>query len=120
MQVSLSSGEYKIISTGTTFLFGEDKDLTIDIAADDGFQFSVVMEFKEDGELGDSRVEGDCTENVLRLQCYNFSNSGTGSCWPTKIGMLDGKNIYLMFWSYLDGDREKRARRVQYTIFHEK
>lgn len=117
MQVDLSSGEYKIISTGTTFLFGEDKDLTIDIVADDGFQSSIVMEFKEEDEFGDTRIKGDCIENVLHLQCYNFSDSGTGTCWPTKIGVLDGKNIYLMFWSYLNGEKGKRARSVQYTIF---
>ena len=119
MQVSLSSGDCNIISTGMTFLFGEDRDLTIDIVADSGFQIKLIMEFKEDDQ-GEPRIDSDSDENIMHLQCFNFKDSGTGMCWPVQIGLIDGKKAYLMFWSYLNGDKEKRARSVRYTIFVEK
>ena len=37
MQISLSSGDYNIADSGQVFLFGEDKDLTIHVSANDGF-----------------------------------------------------------------------------------
>ncbi|MBR4982103.1 MAG: hypothetical protein IKY94_06060 [Lachnospiraceae bacterium] len=119
MQVNLSSGECNIISTGTAFLFGEDKDFTIEIAADNGFQFTLKMEFKED-EQSESRIDGDFEEDIICLQCFNFRDNGTGMCWPVQIGVLGGKKLYLMFWSYLNGEKGKRARSIQYTIFCEK
>lgn len=119
MQINLSSNGYHIISTGMTFLFQEDKDLKIDVTADNGYHFMIKMEFKED-DTHETRIEGDSSDDAILLQCFNFNDNGTGTCWPVKIGVLDEKNMYLMFWSYLNGDKGKNARSVQYTIFLEK
>ena len=59
MQVNLSSDNYSIISNGTTFLFGEDKDLIIEVTADNGFQFTIVMEFF-------SKNNEDCKEMIRK------------------------------------------------------
>ena len=118
MQVDLSSGGYNIISSGMSFLFGEDKDFTINIAMDNGFRFTLMLEFKEDGQ-SESRIDGDFTEEKIHLQCFNFRDSGNGMCWPVQIGVLNEKKVYLMFWSYLNGDKGKNARSIQNTIFQE-
>ena len=117
MQVSLSSDNYNIISNGITFLFGKDKDLKIEVIADNGFQFTIIMEFKADSS-GESRIDTKFFENEMKLLCFNFEDSGTGTKWPVKIGMIDGKGLYLIFWSYIQG--ENAARSVQYSIFLEK
>ena len=119
MQVNLSSDNYSIISNGITFLFGEDKDLTIEVTADNGFQFKIVMEFKID-DNSESRIDTKFYENEIRMLCFNFQESGTGMKWPVKIGTIEGKEMYLIFWSYLDGEHEKKVRSVEYTIFLEK
>lgn len=118
MQTNLSSGNYNIISTGMTFLFGEDKDLKIEVTIDSGFRFAIIMEFRQDESDG-YRIDGDFSGDVIRLLCYNFKDSGTGMCGPVKIGRIEGKDMFLMFWSYLDGDKGKKARSVKYTIFLE-
>lgn len=119
MQVNLSSDNYSIISSGSTFLFGEDTDLTIEIAADNGFQFTIVMEFRVDNS-SDYRVDTNFSENEIRLLCFNFQENGIGMKSPVNIGIIDGKEIYLLFWSYLDGEHGKKVRSVRYTIFLEK
>ena len=45
MLVSLSSGNYDIVASGQAFLFSKDKDLRIDIQADNGFAFSLILNF---------------------------------------------------------------------------
>lgn len=119
MQVNLSSDNYNIISNGTTFLFGEDKDLKIEITADNGFQFTIVMEFRVD-DSSNYRIDTKFSGNEIRLLCFNFEDSGTGMGWPVPIGTIEGKRMYLIFWSHLEGEPGKGARSVQYTIFLEK
>lgn len=119
MQVNLSSDNYYIISNGTSFLFGKDKDLTIEITADNGFQFTIAIEFKEE-ESGIYRIDKKNSENKIQLLCFNFEESGVGMREPVQIGTIEGKKMYLIFWSHLDGEYGKKVRSVQYTIFLEK
>ena len=46
---------------------------------------------------------------------------GTGLTTPLEIAVIDGKKIYLMFWAYLEGSGEKKAkvRKVEYTLYRE-
>ena len=74
MQVNLSSGECNIISTGMTFLFGEDKDLTIEVTADNGFQFKIVMEFKID-DNSESRIDTKFYENDKYIYSFEENSS---------------------------------------------
>lgn len=119
MQIKLSSDNHDIISTGMVFLFGEDKDLKIEVITDAEFRFTIIMEFKND-ENGSQRIDSNIVEKEIRLICYNFKDNGTGITVPVQIGTIFGKDMHLMFWSYLDGDKGIKARRVQYTIFLEK
>ena len=119
MQVSLSSGGYDIIDSGHIFLFGEDKDLKMDITANNGFEISLILKFSKDTS-NEQKIQKDISENTIILTCINFQNEGTGLATPVRIAAIDGKELYLMFWSYLEGKDEIKSRSVKYTLFYEK
>lgn len=119
MQVNLSSGNYRIITSGETFLFGPYEDLTIQI--DDGSEFlvKIIMKFTEDAS-GEHDISTDVENDALVITCVNFSSMGTGLKRPAHIADANGKKVYLMFSSSYLGDKENKARSVKYTVFWEK
>ena len=119
MQISLSSGGYDIVSSGQVFLFGEEKDLKLDIHAENDFDFSVVFNFSKDTS-DEHRIDVEIVEKTIYLSCINFQDNGTGITIPASIATIDGKELYLLCWSYLEGKDEKKARNVKYTLFLEK
>lgn len=118
MQISLSSGRYDIVKSGYTFLDDGENNLKIDILADDGFAFSVFLEFINDISQGRG-VKITTMENTVNLSCMNFEDSGEGLASPVKLAVIDGRVLRLMFWSHVEG-KKARHRVVKYTIFHEK
>lgn len=119
MHVNLSSGGYDIVDSGQVFLFGEDKDLKIDIITDDHFQFSVVLKFYKN-DLNEPKVEKEVVEQTIYLSCMNFDDMGTGLVAPFSVATLDGRELYLLFWSYLEGKAGEKVRSVKYTLFYER
>ncbi len=118
MQIHLSSGNYDIVSCGQAYLFDKDKDLTIHVESDNGFAFSVVLKFLED-HSGRRSMEQEASEDEIILSCMNFEDNGAGLVSPSKIAVIQNKEVYLMFWSFVDGEN-KKVRSVRYTIFYEK
>lgn len=119
MQISLSSGDYNIADSGQVFLFGEDKDLTIHVSANDGFHFSLRLEFSKDSS-GNQAINQEIMDDVVVLSCLNFQNNGTGLISPVKIAEIEGREMFLIFWSYLEGGGERKVRSVKYTLFYKK
>ena len=95
MLVSLSSGNYDIVASGQAFLFSKDKDLRIDIQADNGFAFSLILNFIEN-ESVEQDLQLKTNDREIVLTCINFANTG---------------------WAYLEGTV---SRSVKYTLFSEK
>lgn len=125
MQINLSSGNYKIVSSGQTFLFGLYEDLKITIMADNGFKFSVVLKFEVDLKnetdlYGKQKIDKKIDGNIIILTCFNFDDEGTGLTKPISIAQIEGKEVFLMFWSYLEGSENGKVRSVKYTIFYER
>lgn len=120
MQVKLSSQKREIISYGTVFLFEKNGDLTLDMQAENSLELVLTIRFVEDISQ-DQRVETSLLESHLEIRCINFAALGTGLTVPLKIAVIDGKNIYLMFWAYLEGNEENKAkvRKVEYTLYSE-
>ncbi len=116
MLISLSSGNYDIVASGQAFLFSKDDDFRIDIQADKGFTFSLTLNFVED-ESAKRDMQVKTHENEIVLTCLNFENTGAGLKEPVKLAEIDGRGLYFVFWSYLEG---KASRSVKYTIFAEK
>ena len=114
MQIQLSSGNYRIVDSGQAFLFDADADFKLHIRTDDQFAFSVVLKFENDASEG-HRIEQCVDGNVITAICYNFADNGTGLQRPVPIAQIEGKDLFLMFWSYLEG--EGKVRSVKYTVF---
>ena len=117
VQVRLSSGEYEIIASGEAFLFEEFGDLTIRAEDETGPQFTLVLKFLD--EPGEHRVQTEIREDSLVVLCRGFNPAGTGLTEPTYFVAIEGKKLYLMFWSQCYGSKENRTRSVKYTIFAE-
>lgn len=118
MRVRLSSGNYSVIDSGQVFLFREEDELKIDIAAENGFAFSLILLFTKDAS-NQLKIDKTVEENRITVLCHNFLDQGTGLMAPVSLARIDGKELLLMFWSYLEGGDQK-VRSVKYTIFYEK
>lgn len=120
MQVKLSSQKREIINYGTVFLFDENADLTLNIDADDSFEWSLTINFAEEVS-GKQQIKTNISENHIQIMCINFAAEGTGLVSPLEIAVIDGKRIYFMFWAYLEGNDAKKlkARKIEYTLYRE-
>lgn len=119
MQVHLSSGNYSILASGESFLFGPYEDLTLRIDDGNEFQVKIVMRFTEDAS-GNYDINTDVENDCLVITCVNFSSMGAGLKRPAHIADVNGKKVYFMFSSSFLGNKENRARSVKYTVFWEK
>lgn len=120
MQISLSSGNYNIIDSRQIFLFNEKDDLKINVVADNKFQFSMIFKFWSDSS-DKQDITKEIIDNNIIFSCINFHDMGTGLSSPVSIAKIDGKEYFLMFWSYLEGEENKGpVRSVKYTIYSEK
>ena len=120
MQITLSSGDYNIIDSGQVFLFDENEDFRIDVDAKNDFMFSIIFKFKTDATK-QQQVDKIVMENSIVFTCLNFNDMGTGFTKPLSIAKIDEKEIFLMFWSYLEGaEGIGKTRSVKCTIFQEK
>ena len=118
MRVGQSSGNYRIIASGDTFLFDPWEDLSINIENEEGLQIKVVMKFAND-EKKEHRVETAIVEDSLVMTCYNFDSLGTGLKRPTHIADVDDKAVFMLFSSQYIGNKDQGTRSVKYTIFLE-
>lgn len=118
MQVDLSSGGYSIVTSGNVFLFHESNELTIKVTGKDGFNVCVSLKFIND-ESREQKINRDILNDRLVLSCYNFGGDGTGLSRPAYIADVNNKKVYLMFWMYEEGIKERKARSVKYTLFSE-
>ena len=119
MQINLSSGNYNIINSGQVFLFGEKEPFKIDVISDEDFRFSILLKFMKDnsGKIG---MTQEHEENTIIYTCINFQDNGAGVVQPLKIATVGGKQLFFMFWSYLEGVPEKKqVRSIKYTIYSE-
>lgn len=121
MQVKVSSGQYEIIAGGMAYLFDNDLDLTIEVKADNGYCIWVVLNFRENA-TGKKEIQSEIHDTKIILNCYNFDDSGAGLSVPVQLAVIEGKGLYLTFWSYLDGVEpgKKQVRSVRYSLFYEK
>lgn len=120
MKIRLSSQKNEIISSGTVFLFGENSDLSICIDDENAFRLNICIHFAE-AASEPQHIKTAVSGNRLTLTCINFASNGTGLTTPMELAVIDGKKIYFMFWSYLEGNEQgkRKARKVEYTLYRE-
>ena len=120
MITNIGTDKYHIIESNMILLFEKDANLTLSFKFDD-FLFDIKLIFNTDDS-----IEGGITKNVngnkIEIKCTNFNNSlGTGTIKPIDIAIIDGKNLYIHFWSHLyTSEKDASVRKLEYTVFLER
>lgn len=120
MITKISTEKYYIIESNMILLFYKDSDLTLHFKFNE-FSFDVKLIFNTNNS-----IEGGITKNVngnkIEIICTNFNNPlGTGTIEPIDIATIDGKNLYIHFWSHLYmSEKDSSVRKIEYTVFLER
>lgn len=118
MKIEVSSGNHKIIESGTVFLYNKDSDFSLHFDNEKGFSFNLSIYFKTD-DSGSQIIQREIEENNIVFKCMNFSDAGTGTTEPILLATIDNQNMYIHFWSYVEGEIEgkEKTRKVEYTVY---
>lgn len=122
MRISLNSSNYNIIDYGTVFLFDENSDLTFEIDTENNFIFRLILKFTYNPLNSQQIINKTVANGEILFECVNFLSSGTGTSVPLEIATIQGKRMYILFWTYIEGDvvGQKKSRSVKYTLFLER
>lgn len=113
---------FKILDSNVVLLPNNNSDLTLHFKFDD-FEFDFQMIFVDDKEDESQRLKRETEGSLLKAVCFNFNNMfGTGTVTPLDIATIEGKKLYIHFWSYLQGIEEddRQIRKVEYAVLLER
>lgn len=113
--------DYEILEADTALLPNETSDLKIHFKFDK-FEFDLQMVFLINTESSEKNLQLKAEGTLLKVECTNFNAVGTGTTEPIEIATIDGKKLFINFWSYLLGGNKKkqRIRKIEYTILIER
>ena len=118
MRTRIETGAYEIVESQVLFLDSPESELFIHLVVEEEFVGDIRIRFITD-DTENLAVKGEMQEDALVLTCINFDNElGSGTNNPVNIGTSKGKRLMIHIWSYLMGD--KKARKIEYTIFRER
>lgn len=121
MEILKSSGKLSIIDTGTVYLPDLESDFTLHFCEKPDFEMTLEIKFITN-ETEKYSVKRRIDGTKICYECVNFDEEGVGTIEPIELLTFNGKQMYIMFWSYLQGKLKgkKQARKIEYTIFLEK
>jgi len=121
MKITASSGNLDIIDSRTVYLTDVQSDLTLNFNESTGGNISLEIRFVND-HSNEYTVKRSVDGNKISYECVNFADNGTGTIEPIELATFGEKQMYIMFWSFLQGDAKgkKRVRKVDYTLFLER
>ena len=118
MHTRIETRAYEIVESQVLFLDSPESELFIHLVVGEEFVGDIRIRFITD-DTENLAVKGEMQEDALVLTCINFDNElGSGTNNPVNIGTSKGKRLMLHMWAYLMGD--KKARKIEYTIFRER
>ena len=118
MRTRIETGAYEIVESQVLFLDSPESELFIHLVVEKEFVGDIRIRFITD-DTENLAVKGEMQEDALVLTCINFDNElGSGTNNPVNIGTSKAKRLMLHMWAYLMGD--KKARKIEYTIFRER
>lgn len=109
----ISIGEYEVVASGVVITH-----------LDKGIQFHIGsltfdISFVSNQELDKPKIHAEAAPDnpkCLKIQLINYDdNFGKGLVYPTEVGTLGGKNLYLQFSTSTLGDTKTRS--FEYTWF---
>lgn len=118
MNISIKSNDYEVIGNGIVIAYGQDSDITFHFNDGKGYIFDLKFVFKYD-DSKNMVINRSSLGNTILYECYNFYNEGTGSSEPIKVAPYHEQNIYIRFWTSLDGNisEQGKTRKLEYTFF---
>lgn len=123
MITNISTGKYIITESNVVYLTDKESDLILHFKVENDFEFDFKFTFVTDSEDTSLRLQRKIDGNVSEVICTNFNNPfGTGTTEPLELANIDGKKLYIQFWSFLlgSGQKEKQTRKVEYTVLLER
>jgi len=105
----------EILDTGLIITF---KNEPVIFELSENLKYTVIL--KDDATIEGQHVQPKVISNEeLMLTLINFNNSlGAGNIEPLKLGVMDGKTIYLNFIVYAMSKEAQKT--LQYTWFKDK
>lgn len=113
MKIDVFSNNKNVIASNSVIMFTSSDELILSIKADSGFAFKIHLEFEED-ETKKRDLASKVENNDIFFKCMNFDDVGAGTTNPIDIATVEGKKVYIHFWSWRPA---KEVRRIQYTLF---
>lgn len=116
MRVEITTGDLKVVNSGTVLLKDKNSNLQLSLEADNGYKFAMEFLFK-DTEREEYTLNSFIENDVLKIICTNFNNQlGTGSIEPLEIATIAGKKLFLHFWVFALSNCTKK---VEYNLLME-
>lgn len=117
MEFKFLTNKQKIVESGSVILYNYDSDWTVNVKANDDFEFSIVVKFKVNPDE-EKQIGRKVADNKVELTCVNFDNTmGSGTVVPIEIATINNKKLSLHLWVYSLGKKE--GRRLEYTFLLE-
>lgn len=113
MEIKLSTNNHNILTSGIVFTHERSSDINIEVKADNGFSFTVVLKFSENN-IKERDLKKEIIGNTIVFNCINFDSFGAGTTTPISLATVGGKEWFMHFWAYQMGDMG--PRKVEYTI----
>lgn len=116
MKFEVKTDGYKVIRSERVILYEYESDCEINVDTENGFKFTIVLKFINDGnDKKEISVNKEVNGNTMTFRCANFDNVlGSGTIKPLPIATLNGKEVFMHFWSYSIGDSKTRV--LDYTF----
>lgn len=115
MKVTVSSGEYDVISSGCVVADSWESDIQFHIQLEDSLTIEIVLHF-EYLENKEREFSVESTENSLIFKCVNFSDT-VGTSQPIELGVFFGKTIFFGFRNY---EEKHVMRKIEYAFYTNK
>lgn len=118
MKVTMETGNYRVLDSGTVFTFDSDSSLEFNMDFNESFQFNLILKF-ERNNTKKRDIKTEINDNNIILTCVNFDSSlGTGTSKAIELATFNGKKVFFNFWVY--SLNEKSNRKVSYSLYIEK
>lgn len=118
MSVTVSSGTYKILESGTVITFDEQSDLSFDLDLNDSLKFTLTLRFISN-EGDEIKMVANVNDQLITITCENFDNVlGTGVIQPLQLAIVNDKKLFFRFWVRKLG--KSATKEIAYTFYIER
>ena len=119
---SISTDNYVVKDSNSVYLWDAQSNLTLHFEIN-AFKFDLMFVFETNMEKETNELVRSVNEDTIEIKCINFNNPfGSGTFIPIELATIEGKKLYIHFWTFLLGEstKNKTSRKVEYTFLVER